>query len=122
MLDASLTGNNENFDALFGDRYADRAQEFLNNKIDLQQSTAVKQKLLHELTADDLREVGFLQQHDPRFDPLYAIQNLDSLKIYLTIENGQYNLRGFQLRLLKEVFSTDELIHEALINWRLKMS
>jgi hypothetical protein len=66
--------------------------------------------------------IGFARQLSPEYEELYAIENFDHLKLYLTKENGLYCYRGYQLRLIKTIHSTEELITEALINWKLKMN
>ncbi|HLX92296.1 MAG TPA: hypothetical protein VKR32_11460 [Puia sp.] len=107
------------FDALFGD-YRLRSEEAIN-KIDFNKMAEVAKKELSELKIEDLEVIGFKKQHDTEFDALYAMENLDRLKLYLTIEDHVYNLRGYQLRLIKEIKSTPELIKETLLDWKLKL-
>jgi len=111
----------QSVDALFGD-YKERAQKLLNEKIDLNKLSEVAKKPLDTLTADDLARIGFKSQHDEEFPELYAIENLDHLKLYLTREGDLYNLRGYMLRLIKQINTTQELIEEAFIKWKLKMN
>lgn len=112
----------QNMDALFDGDYKDRVQTLLNEKIDLPQLSAISKKSLDSLTAEDLTIIGCKSQQNEDFQELYAIENLDSLKIYLTKEDGQYNLRGYMLRLIKPINSTKELIEEVLIKWKLRMN
>lgn len=107
-------------DAFFG-HYNLRAKDALN-KIDLNALSVIQKKELKDLTIEDLNSIGFAKQPAPEYEELYAIENLDHLKLYLTKENGAYYLRGFQLKLIKQITSTNELIAEALINWKLKMN
>lgn len=108
-----------NLDILFGNDN-DRSRETIDN-LDFKALSIVRQKALEELTHQDHTAIGFVRQHDLEYDLLYAIENLDHLKLYLTIEYGQYNIRGYQLGLIKAIRSPEELIREALINWKLKM-
>jgi hypothetical protein len=112
----------QNLDALFGDDYKDRAQKLLNENIDLNKLSEVTKKTIDTLTEDDLASIGCERQHHEEFKELYAIENLDHVKIYLTREDGQYDLRGYRLRLIKPINSTHELIEEVLIKWKLKMN
>jgi hypothetical protein len=112
----------QNLDALFGDDYKDRVQKLLNEKIDMVKLSAISKKAIDTLTEDDLTVIGCKRQQDEDFEDLYAIENLDNLKIYITREDGQYNLRGYMLRLIKPINSTQELIEEVLIKWKLKMN
>lgn len=107
-------------DALFG-RYDQRAQKSLND-LDFNALSIVRKKILVDLTPEDLNTIGFVRQAAPEYEELYAIENLDHLKLYLTKEKEQYYYRGYQLRLIKQITSTEELITEALINWKLKMN
>jgi hypothetical protein len=111
--------NHPSFDALFGD-YRLRSDEAIN-KIDFNKMAEVASKELSELTREDLEAIGFQKQYDNDFETLYAMENLDRLKLYLTIEDHVYNLRGYQLRLIKEIKSTNELIRETLLEWKLKL-
>ena len=110
----------QSLDAVFGD-YKERVQKILNEKIDLNKLSEVAKEPLDTLTEDDLAAIGCKRQYDEEFQELYAIENLDHLKLYVTRENGRYNLRGYMLRLIKPINSTQELIEEALIKWKLKM-
>lgn len=110
----------QSLDAIFGD-YKERVQEILNEEIDLKKLSEVAQKPIDTLTADDLATIGCKRQYDDEFPELYAIENLDHLKLYITKEDGQYNLRGYMLRLIKPITTTSELIEEVLIKWKLKM-
>ena len=109
----------QNLDALFGD-YKQRSQETLN-ELDLQKLSEISKKPLSALEPHDLLAIGFRKQSDPEFPELFSIENLDMLKLYVTKEDGMFNLRGFKLRLIKPITSTEELIKETLIDWKLKM-
>ena len=111
----------QSLDAVFGD-YKERVQKILNKEMDLNKLSEVAKRPLDTLTADDLATIGFKSQYDEEFPELYAIENLDHLKLYLTREDGRYNLRGYMLRLIKPITTTTELIEEALIKWKLKMN
>jgi len=111
----------QSLDALFGD-YKDRVQKLLNENIDLSKLSEVAKKPIDSLTEDDLAAIGCKKQYDEEFQELYAIENLDHLKLYVTREDGRYNLRGYMLRLIKPITTTSELIEEALIKWKLKMN
>jgi len=111
----------QSLDALFGD-YKERAQKKLNEELDLRKLSGIAQKPIDTLTADDLVVIGYKRQYNDEFAELYAIENLDHLKLYLTKEDGIYNLRGYMLRLIKPISTTHELIQEALIKWKLKMN
>jgi hypothetical protein len=111
----------QSLDAVFGD-YKERVQKILNEEMDLNKLSEVAKRPLDTLTADDLATIGFKSQYDEEFPELYAIENLDHLKLYLTREDGRYNLRGYMLRLIKPITTTSELIEEALIKWKLKMN
>jgi hypothetical protein len=110
----------QSLDALFGD-YKARAQKILNEEIDLKKLSEIAQKPIDTLTADDLAIIGCKMQSDEEFAEFYSIENFDHLKLYLTKEDGQYNLRGYLLRLIKPITTTPELIEEVLIKWKLKM-
>jgi hypothetical protein len=69
---------------------------------------------------DNKFTIGFIKQADPDFEELYSIENLDHLKMYLTKENGKYELRGYRPRFIKTIDPAEELIHEVLIKWKLK--
>lgn len=111
--------NYGSFDLLFGD-YQSRAQKTLNG-LDMAKLELISRKSLTELNDEDFKVIGLVRQKDPDFELLYAIENLDRLKIYLTIENGCYFLRGFRLRLIKQITTTHELIKDALLDWKLKL-
>jgi hypothetical protein len=115
-----IHNNYPSLDALFG-RYYHRAQDCLND-LDFNALSIVRSKSLEDLTPEDLNTIGFVRQAASEYEELYAIENLDHLKLYLTKEEGEYYYRGYQLRLIKQITSTEELITEALINWKLKMN
>ena len=110
----------QGLDALFGD-YKERVQKLLNEETDLKKLSEVAQKPIDTLTADELAIIGCKMQSNEEFAEFYSIENLDHLKLYLTREDGQYNLRGYMLRLIKPITTTPELIEEVLIKWKLKM-
>jgi hypothetical protein len=107
------------FDPLFGP-YEDRAQKEINS-VDFGALSIIRKKELGSLTEEDFSKIGLNRQKDTNFGELYAVENLDHLKRYLTKEDGRYYFRGFQLSLIKEIVSTEELIKEALIEWKLKL-
>jgi hypothetical protein len=111
----------QSLDALFGD-YKERVQTILDGEVDLNKLAEVSKKPIDTLTKDDLATIGFNKQYNEEFPELYAIENLDHIKLYLTKEEGLYNLRGYMLRLIKQINTTSELIEEALIKWKLKMN
>ncbi len=110
----------QNLDAVFGD-YKERVQKLLNEEIDLKKLSEIAKKPIDTLTADDLAMIGCKMQSNEEFPEFYSIENLDHLKLYLTKEDGQYNLRGYMLRLIKPIATAPELIAEILIKWKLKM-
>ncbi len=110
----------QSLDAIFGE-YKERVQQILNEEIDLKKLSEIAQKPIDTLTVDDLATIGCKRQFDDEFSELYAIENLDHLKLYITREDGQFHLRGYLLRLIKPITTTPELIEEILIKWKLKM-
>jgi len=110
----------QNLDALFGD-YKERVQKLLIEEIDLKKLSEIAKKSIDTLAADDLAMIGCKMQSNEEFPALYSIENLDHLKLHLTKDDGQYNLRGYMLRLIKPIATTPNLIEEILIKWKLKM-
>ena len=55
-------------------------------------------------------------------DALFGDYKERAQKLYLTREGDLYNLRGYMLRLIKQINTTQELIEEAFIKWKLKMN
>ena len=100
--------------------YLERAQRLIN-RLDFKKLAEIREKPLETLTEDDLFAIGFLHHPSQEFEKLYYFSDLDNIKVYLTIEDGIYNVRRYRLQLDKTVSTTAELISETLINWKLKM-
>lgn len=100
--------------------YRERAQHLMN-KLDFEKLASIRKKPLNTLTEDDLSVIGFLPHPSQDFAKLYYFSDLDNIKIYLTIEDGVYNIRRYRLQLDKSVSTTSELIDITLINWKLRM-
>ncbi|GEP98518.1 hypothetical protein [Chitinophaga cymbidii] len=100
--------------------YRERAQRFID-KLDFKKLAEIREKPLEGLTEDDLFAIGFLPHPSHEFEKLYYFSDLDNIKVYLTIEDGIYNIRRYRLQLDKTVTSTAELMAVTLIDWKLKM-
>ena len=55
-------------------------------------------------------------------DNLYAYENLDGGKIYFNRTDNGFEKRGFRLKKLSNISTTEELIEHSLIDWRLKLN
>jgi hypothetical protein len=110
----------DKFGALIYKNYGKKADALIK-ELDFDTLSALGKKELCDLTEDDLFALGFEHSQNEDFDRLYFNEDLEHMKIYLSIENGSYELRGYMLRKLRDIHTTEELIHETLIKWRLKM-
>jgi hypothetical protein len=111
--------NYPSLDGLFGP-HNHRSQNCLDD-LDYKMLAAISNKKLEDLTTNDFRAIGFVRQTACEYEELYAIENLDHLKMYLTKENDHFYYRGYRLCMIKRILSTEELITEALLHWKLKM-
>lgn len=100
--------------------YKERAQRSIDS-LDLEKLALIREKPLCDLTEEDLFVIGFLPHPHQEFSKLYYFSDLDNIKIYLTIEEGTYNIRHYRLQFDKTVSTTAELMAVTLIDWKLKM-
>jgi hypothetical protein len=95
-----------------------KAGELLH-QIDLRKLEVLKTKELSELTDDDLKIIGLEKFEHQDFDHFYFCQNCNYLKIYFNKDGSKFELRGYQLKKLRDILTTRELIEEAVIKWQL---
>lgn len=108
----------EQTDRLFKARYEAEAENLLQ-KLDLKKLEELKSKKLADLTDEDLEVIGLTRAKHEELENFYFCQNCNHLKIYFNKEGDKYEQRGFQLMKQKDIFTTAELIEEAVIKWQL---
>ena len=112
-----------NIEDLFGNFelvHDEKVQRYLEN-FDLKSLEIIKNKALLDLTDEDLVVIGLEKIHHEEYEELYCCRNFDHVKIYFSKSHGIFELRGYMLKKEKEITTTEELIDEALLIWRLKM-
>src|ERR1700739_3729235 len=98
--------------------YSERAEEFMSH-LDLNKLSEIKSKQLQELTDEDLEIIGLYSIAHDEIDNLYYYTDLDAVKVYLNRVGNKFELRGYQLRKLKDILTTEELLDETLTKWKL---
>lgn len=84
----------------------------------------IQEKSLSEIYDDDLVFLGFERVLHKDFMFLYGYQDFDNIKKYVTfnLEKDKYEMRGHNLSKEKDINSTQQLIDNFLINWKLKIN
>ena len=100
--------------------YSERAEQLMIH-MDLKKLSEIKGKQLQELTGEDLEAIGLCSIVHDEIDILYCYLDLNAVKIYLNRVGDKFELRGYQLRKLKDILTTEELLDETLTKWKLKM-
>ena len=100
--------------------YSERAEQLMSH-LDLKKLSEIKSKRLQELTDEDLEAIGLCSIAHDEIDNLYFYTDLNAVKIYLNRVGDKFELRGYQLRKLKDILTTEELLDETLTKWKLKM-
>ncbi|MFK7936874.1 MAG: hypothetical protein AB8G22_25395 [Saprospiraceae bacterium] len=103
------------------DEYKRKAEEHIN-KLDFNRLQEIKTKKLSKINQDDLEFIGFKRQQSEDFDEFYCYQNFDLSKIYFNRKGEKFELRGFRLKKEKDILTTEELLENSLINWKLRMN
>jgi hypothetical protein len=89
------------------------------NELDLKKLDEIKKKELSDLTDEDLKIIGLEKVEHEDFDHFYFCQNCNYLKIYFNKVGSKFELRGYQLKKLRDILTTRELIEEAVLKWQL---
>lgn len=102
----------------------DGYQELVNseiNNLNFQLLQKLIAKPLSELTEEDLITIGLERTSDKNFKLIYNYRDLNNVKKYITITDTCFELREFMLEKTKDIHTTEELLDELLIKWKLKM-
>lgn len=78
--------------------------------------SGIEGKPLKQLTEEDFRSIGLSKGTAADFDVIYTCKNTTRGKIYFTPNETSYSLRGYRLREIEKVFSTEQLI-TSLRDW-----
>jgi len=103
------------------EEYKEKAEEYIN-KLDFERLQKIKGKKLVDVTQDDLEFIGFRRQYTEQFKEFYCFLNFDSTKIYFNRNGEKFEMRGFNLIKEKDILTTEELLENSLINWKLRMN
>lgn len=114
-----MTEDDDSFDPYFRD-YSDKQKEYLD-QLDFDKLSEIRSKDLKDLTEADLLAIGFRKADHDEIENLYCYADLNGLKVYIEREDHSITLLGYQLRKIKDLHSTAELLDETLTKWRLKM-
>jgi len=114
---------NEDYQDVFGNfelSQDEKVERYLET-FDIKSLERVKKKQLSELTEEDLLVIGLEKFQHEDFDEIYSCRDFSHLKKYISKAYGVFELRGYLLKKEKGITSTQELIDEAFLKWRLKM-
>ncbi len=100
--------------------YDEKQKEHLED-LDFKRLGEIRSKELKDLTEEDLFAIGFRKAEHDEIENLYYYADLNGLKVYIDRDGESVSLRGFMLRKIKDIRSTEELLDETLTKWRLKM-
>jgi hypothetical protein len=114
-----MTEDDDSFDRYFRD-YSEKQKEYLD-KLDFEKLAEIRSKDLKDLTEGDLLAIGFQKVDHDEIENLYCYADLNGIKVYIEREGQSAALLGYQLRKIKDLYSTVELLDETLTKWRLKM-
>lgn len=106
----------ENF---FKSAYKEKAEALLE-VIDFKKLEVIKSKALMDLTDEELKIIGLEKVENDEYEHFYSCKNCDALKIYFNKSDDRFEMRGYQLIKHKDIFTTNELIEEAVIKWQLR--
>jgi hypothetical protein len=114
-----MTEDDDDFDNYFRD-YSEKQKEYLDN-LDFEKLSEIRSKDMKDLTEGDLLAIGFRKADYDEIENLYCYADLNGLKVYIEREGHSIALLGYQLRKIKDIHSTAELLDETLTKWRLKI-
>ncbi len=115
---------NEKFEDVFGNfelGHDEKVQLYLDS-FDLKSLEKIRKTPLSDLTDDDLLIIGLEKIEHDEFEEIYCCRDFNHVKMYFSKVNGIFELRGYLLKKEKEISTTQELIDEAFLTWRLKMN
>ncbi len=101
--------------------YNKKIAQYLVNEFDVDVAEIIS-KELNSLTEDDLESIGFQKTQHEEIEDLYAFEDLTHLKIYVNRIGNKFELRGLMLRKEKDIYTTNELLEETLLKWKLKIN
>jgi len=114
---------NEEFLDVFGNfelSQNEKVQRYLET-FDMKSLERVKKKQLSELTDEDLLVIGLEKFQHEEYEEIYSCRDFFHLKKYFTKDYGVFEMRGYMLMKEKEITTTQQLIEEAFLKWRLKL-
>jgi hypothetical protein len=100
--------------------YEERTAQLIEH-LDFNKLSEIKSKRLQDLTEEDLQVIGLCPITHEEINNLYCYTDLNAVKVYLSREGDTFELRGYRLRKEKDIFTTEELLDETLIKWKLKI-
>lgn len=100
--------------------YAEKIDNEMN-QLNFTELKLIKEKNLSELTESDFEIIGLEKIKHSDFENIYQYRDLNHIKKYITVTDNCFELREFMLEKTKDIFSTEQLLDELLIKWRLKM-
>lgn len=120
MMNENPAEDDDNFVDPYFRPYDEKQKEYLED-LDFKRLADIRSKDLKDLTEEDLFAIGFRKAEHDEIENLYCYADLNGLKVYIERDGENVSLLGFMLKKIKDIRSTEELLHETLTKWRLKI-